>query len=182
MIRKIRHNLDIIKRADNHYFVWNVKNLTNEPFIFKRGIALFDEARKSVHPRFIPLAFTDANSIPPDTEGTVLFDNLVEDKVVNYRFWFHYYPNFGIEGISHIRHWITLKQFKNVSKKLDKLVKEFGWKTDIEEAVFIEMKKRNKELDKIISGQSVDKIINIEFYEGFNNTNEDNKTELGFKK
>jgi len=167
MKKVLRHNIDIIKRGDDHRLVWSVKNLTDHPFIFHKGIALLDENRKYTHPRFIPLNFTEGNGIPPKSEGIILNDLLVTDKITNYRFWLANYGSLGLEeAASSTRFWINTSQYKKLIKKLDKLSAALGLNPEIEQGLYVQMKDTNEQIDKARSSNGTETIINIEYYEG----------------
>lgn len=193
-MKELRFTIDIKKKDDTYTFIWRARNLTKMPLKIKPGMALLDDERPTVHPRFKMLAFSVSNQIMPGEELTLIKDELTKDKVDNYRFWLNRYANIGIENLTARRYFLTKQQFKRIVKKFNDLAPVFGLPLEIDPGLYIIMNKQDKEIDEILNavkkqaiaaggtGNSAQakKIIEIQYDEGFNPVPDEveNKVEL----
>lgn len=163
MQKIFKQNAKIYKRKQIHYFKWIVENLTEYTISLKPGMALLDESRPGVHPRFRPIEWNSNTVIKPRETIVILDQVLYPDRIDNYRFNFEAYKTIGIEDINHQCYYIDEKQRKNIVKQLNNLSDR-----SLPQAWYITKNNTDKQLNEAISGNGSKSIVEIYMEEGYN--------------
>jgi len=163
MKKIFKQDLKIYKRGETHHLKWTVKNLTEYIIPLKQGMALLDEIRPSVHPRFKPLEWNPAKIIEPKQTIIILDQILHPDRVDNYRFNFEAYHTIGIEDTNHQCYYVTEKQRKNIIKQLNKLSDR-----ELPQAWYLTKTDTDKQLNEALAGNGISSIVEIFMEEGYN--------------
>jgi hypothetical protein len=173
----LKQTVEIQRRGTTHSLVWSVKNLMAKPVGLNPGILLYNKNLPYIHTMFKPLSFTTKLWIDSGREVQLMKDDLVVDKIDNWRFYFHAYSAVGLETTMSQISLLTDVNFIKLKKQMDQLAKEYGLPDDIDPGLFLELDKRNEQIKEIMSGQpasnGLPQIISIIMEEGFHDKDED---------
>jgi hypothetical protein len=170
-MKDIKHNMEILKRGNDLFFRWTAKNLTKTPIKIKPGMALIHPFHDYIHTIYKFINFTKKEWIEPNETLLLIQEQLIKDKVDNYRFNSIRYKSLGLESASGLQYPITDLQLKKIRKAFQELALEFGLPEHLEQGMILRLDEQDKQIQEVVNRtpakNGLPQIITITMEEGY---------------